>query len=68
MRGLPSVGQVLAGTVLLLQIAAATPKVLELSKQKWTLTSPDHENISIKGKVPSYATVDLYNADLITDP
>lgn len=50
------------------QLAAAGKNVIDLSKQKWTLTSPNFNNISVPGKVPSHAHVDLYEANIISDP
>lgn len=55
-------------TALLLQLVAAGQNVIDLSTQEWTLSSPQHEDISVPGKVPSHAHVDLYAADIITDP
>jgi beta-mannosidase len=59
-----------AGTtgVLLAQFAKASYNVLDLSNQQWTLTSPNFPNISVPGKVPSHAHVDLYAANIINDP
>ena len=57
-----------AVVVLFSQLAAAAHNVIDLSQQKWTLTSPNHENISVAGKVPSHAHVDLYAANVISDP
>ncbi|PNP42354.1 hypothetical protein TGAMA5MH_06036 [Trichoderma gamsii] len=54
--------------VLLAQFAKASYNVLDLSKQQWTLTSPNFPNISVPGKVPSHAHVDLYAANIISDP
>lgn len=57
-----------AGVTLCVQLAAAAHNVIDLSQQKWTLTSPDFENITVAGKVPSHAHVDLYEANIISDP
>jgi beta-mannosidase len=59
-----------AGTagVLLAQVEKASYNVLDLSKQQWTLTSPNFPNISVPGTVPSHAHVDLYAANIISDP
>lgn len=54
--------------VLLAQFAKASYNVFDLSKQQWTLTSPNFPNISVPGKVPSHAHVDLYAANIISDP
>lgn len=54
--------------VLLAQVAKASYNVLDLSTQQWTLTSPNFPNISVPGKVPSHAHVDLYAANIISDP
>lgn len=54
--------------VLLAQSAKASCNVLDLSEQQWTLTSPNFPNISVPGKVPSHAHVDLYAANIISDP
>lgn len=52
----------------LAQLAVAGKNVIDLSKQEWTLTSPNFNNISVPGKVPSHAHVDLYAANIISDP
>lgn len=59
-----------AGTaaVLLTKFAKASCNILDLSKQQWTLISPNFPNISVPGKVPSHAHVDLYAANIISDP
>ena len=54
--------------LLLAQLAAAARNVLDLSHQKWTLTSPNHHKISVPGKVPSHAHIDLYDAHIIDNP
>lgn len=56
------------GVALFVQLAAAAHNVIDLSQQQWTLTSPDYENITVAGKVPSHAHVDLYEANIISDP
>lgn len=43
-------------------------KVIDLTTQKWTLTSPNHPEINIPATIPSQAHVDLYKAGRITDP
>ncbi|KAL6851836.1 glycoside hydrolase family 2 protein [Trichoderma novae-zelandiae] len=57
-----------AGVALFAQLAAAAHHVIDLSQQKWTLMSPNFENITVPGKVPSHAHVDLYAANIISDP
>ena len=42
--------------------------VVDLTAQKWTLTSPNHPDIKVPATIPSQAHVDLYKAGLITDP
>jgi beta-mannosidase len=56
-----------AATALLLQLVAAAENVLDLSNQKWQLSSPQL-GISVPGKVTSHAHVDLYAANIIDDP
>lgn len=51
-----------------LQAASAAQTVVDLGSQSWTLTSPDNEDISVPGQVPSQAHIDLYDADIIDDP
>lgn len=41
--------------------------LLDLSTQKWTLSSPTL-NISVRGKVPSQVHLDLFEAGVIGDP
>jgi beta-mannosidase len=57
---------VVAGA-LFLQLAAAALRIIDLTEQTWTLASPDND-VSVRGKVPSHAHVDLYNAGVIEDP
>lgn len=57
-----------AAAGLLAQQMTAAHVVLDLSKQKWTLTSPNFKNISVPGKVPSHVHVDLYAANIIDNP
>lgn len=42
-------------------------QVLDLSEQEWTLENT-LMNISVPGKVPSYAHLDLYASQVIGDP
>lgn len=65
---LPSIAQkVGAATVLFPHLVAAVDNVLDLSNQKWQLSSPQL-GISVPGTVPSHAHVDLYAANVIDDP
>lgn len=67
--GLSSYVQAVGTAVVLLEpFTKASYNVLDLSKQQWTLTSPNFPNISVPGKVPSHAHVDLYAANIISDP
>ncbi|KAL7782198.1 glycoside hydrolase family 2 protein [Trichoderma ceciliae] len=68
MRSSASVKTVATAAALLAHLATAAHKVFDLSEQKWTLTSPNFKNISVPGKVPSHAHVDLYAANIIDNP
>ncbi|KAL6809887.1 glycoside hydrolase family 2 protein [Trichoderma camerunense] len=68
MRLISSIATVGRTVAVFAQLAAAGKNVIDLSKQKWTLTSPNFNNISVPGKVPSHAHVDLYEANIISDP
>lgn len=46
---------------------ACARNVIDLSSQRWTLSN-SHYNISVPGKVPSHAHLDLYAAGVIGDP
>lgn len=46
---------------------AATQNVVELSQTTWALQNLDL-NVSVPGKVPSQAHLDLYAAQVIGDP
>lgn len=54
--------------VLAVSLAAATygqqQQVLDLSNVDWTLTSPNYTYISVPGKLPSQAHLDLYAANV----
>jgi beta-mannosidase len=67
MRLPPIAQKVGAATALFLHLVAAADNVLDLSSQKWQLSSPQL-GISVPGKVPSHAHVDLYAANVIDDP
>ncbi|KAH7130593.1 glycoside hydrolase superfamily [Dendryphion nanum] len=43
-------------------------QILDLGTVEWTLTSPEHSNISISAKFPSQAHLDLYAAGVIDHP
>lgn len=65
---LPLIAQkVVAATTLFLHLVAAADNVFDLSNQNWQLSSPQL-GISVPGKVPSHAHVDLYAANVIDDP
>lgn len=68
MRLTLSVKTVGTAAALFAQLVTSAHNVIDLSKQKWTLTSPNFNNISVPGKVPSHAHVDLYAANIIDDP
>lgn len=38
--------------------------ILDLSQVGWTLTSPNYSNISVPGKIPSQAHLDLFAASV----
>jgi beta-mannosidase len=48
--------------------AVISQSVIDLSGSSWTLTNPPHNNISVRGHVPSQAHLDLYASHMITDP
>ncbi|KAL7949241.1 glycoside hydrolase family 2 protein [Trichoderma barbatum] len=68
MRLISSIETMGTAATLFTQLVASTNNVIDLSKQKWTLSSPNFNNISVPGKVPSHAHVDLYAAEIINDP
>lgn len=43
-------------------------QVLDLSTVAWTVTSPNFTYLSVPGKIPSQAHLDLYAAQVIGDP
>ncbi|KAF2472087.1 putative beta-mannosidase [Lindgomyces ingoldianus] len=48
--------------------ASCSQQVLDLSSVKWTVTSPNFTYISVPGKLPSQAHIDLYAAQVIGNP
>jgi beta-mannosidase len=52
----------------LISSTVSRPAILDLSTAHWTLSSPQHPNISVSGSVPSHAHLDLYRAGVIPDP
>lgn len=43
-------------------------QIFDLGSVDWTLTSPNHSNISVPAKFPSQSHLDLYTAGIIDDP
>ena len=63
----PAVRKASAAAALFVHSVAAAGNILDLSDQKWQLSGPQL-GISVPGKVPSHAHVDLYAANVIDDP
>ena len=57
----------IAFTALLLTISVLSQNVIDLSETDWTLENLPL-NISVPGSVPSQAHLDLYAAQVISDP
>ncbi|KAJ5618756.1 glycoside hydrolase family 2 protein [Penicillium lagena] len=68
MRFLSATGLLAAAFALQIPLVAAAHNVVDLSDQRWTLTSPGNDTIKIPGKVPSHAHIDLYAAKVIDNP
>jgi beta-mannosidase len=54
----------LASSVASVALSQAPGQVLDLSNVEWTVTSPNFSYISVPGKIPSQAHLDLHAAQV----
>ena len=64
---IPTGAALAAAYVLLSPPATSAQKVVSLEGKGWTVTNPA-QNVSVPGKLPSQAHLDLFAADVIGDP